>query len=69
MVFFQFLCVGTPQSSDGSPNLKFIREAIKGIAANAKSRKIIINKSTVPVGMTDIVREIVLNQINIKIVI
>ena len=63
---FQFLCVGTPQSSDGSPNLKFIREAIKGIAANAKSRKIIINKSTVPVGMTDIVREIVRNQINSK---
>ena len=63
---FQFLCVGTPQSSDGSPNLKFIRDAIKGIAANAKSRKIIINKSTVPVGMTDIVREIVRNQINSK---
>ena len=63
---FQFLCVGTPQSSDGSPNLKYIREAIKGIAANSLSRKIIINKSTVPIGMTDIVREIVLRQVNIK---
>jgi UDPglucose 6-dehydrogenase len=59
---FQFLCVGTPQSLDGSPNLKYIREAIKGIADNSESRKIIINKSTVPVGMTDIVREIVQNQ-------
>ena len=63
---FQFLCVGTPQLSDGSPNLKYIREAIKGIAANARSRKIIVNKSTVPIGMTDIVRKIVLKQLNSK---
>jgi UDPglucose 6-dehydrogenase len=63
---FQFLCVGTPQSPDGSPDLKYIREAIKGIADNAKSRKIIINKSTVPVGMTDIVRDIVFKQPSCK---
>lgn len=55
---FQFLCVGTPQSSDGSPNLKYINEATRGVAINMESRKIIVNKSTVPVGMTDKVRDI-----------
>jgi UDPglucose 6-dehydrogenase len=55
---FQFLCVGTPQLSDGSPNLKYINEATRGVAINMESRKIIVNKSTVPVGMTDKVRDI-----------
>jgi len=55
---FQFLCVGTPQSSDGSPNLQYINEAIKSIAINMESRKVIVNKSTVPIGMTDIVRDL-----------
>jgi UDPglucose 6-dehydrogenase len=55
---FQFLCVGTPQSSDGSPNLKYINEAVKDIAINMESRKVIVNKSTVPVGMTDKVRDL-----------
>ena len=55
---YQFLCVGTPQLPDGSPNLKYIKTAIKGIADNMKERRIIVNKSTVPIGMTDIVRDI-----------
>ena len=55
---FQFLCVGTPQSSDGSPNLHYIKEAAKEIAINMDSRKIIVNKSTVPIGMTISVRDI-----------
>jgi len=55
---FQFLCVGTPQSSDGSPNLDYIKQAAKEIAINMDSRKIIVNKSTVPIGMTISVREI-----------
>ena len=56
---FQFLCVGTPQLKNGSPNLKYIEAAAKDIASNMNSRKIIINKSTVPVGMTDNVRSII----------
>jgi UDPglucose 6-dehydrogenase len=56
---FQFLCVGTPQLKNGSPNLKYIEAATKDIASNMNSRKIIINKSTVPVGMTDNVRSII----------
>ena len=55
---YQFLCVGTPQSPDGSPNLQYINAAIKGIANNMEDRRIIVNKSTVPIGMTNIVRDI-----------
>tara|TARA_B100000700_G_scaffold331423_1_gene464027 strand:+ start:3318 stop:4637 length:1320 start_codon:yes stop_codon:yes gene_type:complete len=60
---YQFLCVGTPQSTDGSPNLKYINAAIKGIANNMEDRKIIVNKSTVPIGMTNIVRDIFSNEL------
>lgn len=56
--YFQFLCVGTPPSSDGSPNLDYLVQAAKDIAENIQSEKIIVNKSTVPVGTTDTVREI-----------
>ena len=61
---FQFLCVGTPQSSDGSPNLQYINEAIKDIAINMESRKVIVNKSTVPIGMTDKVRDLFKQELN-----
>ena len=47
---FQFICVGTPQSNDGSANLDFYFEALKNIAQYMKDKKIIINKSTVPIG-------------------
>tara|TARA_B110000263_G_C15294886_1_gene505123 strand:- start:405 stop:1724 length:1320 start_codon:yes stop_codon:yes gene_type:complete len=63
---FQFLCVGTPQLSDGSPNLKYINEATRGVAINMESRKIIVNKSTVPVGMTDKVRDIFEEELSIR---
>ncbi|MDC0222863.1 UDP-glucose/GDP-mannose dehydrogenase family protein [Gammaproteobacteria bacterium] len=47
---FQFICVGTPQSNDGSANLDFYFDALKNIAQYMKDEKIIVNKSTVPIG-------------------
>lgn len=45
-----FLAVGTPQASDGAPNLTAFWNAAKGIAAAANGPKTVVIKSTVPVG-------------------
>lgn len=47
---FIFICVGTPPKKDGSADLKYIRQVANEIGDNIKDYKIIINKSTVPVG-------------------
>ncbi|MGJ8686276.1 MAG: UDP-glucose dehydrogenase family protein, partial [Spongiibacteraceae bacterium] len=52
----QFIAVGTPPDEDGSADLKYVLAVAKTIADNMTSRKIIINKSTVPVGTADAVR-------------
>ena len=57
--YFQFICVGTPQFSNGSPNLKFFKQAVRDVSSLMKSEKIIINKSTIPVGMSKKVKSIV----------
>ena len=47
---FVFLCVGTPPSPDGSPNLEQLEGAIQALAPYLRSGAVIVNKSTVPVG-------------------
>ena len=44
-----FTCVGTPQSEDGSADLTQLEEVIKMVDLYAKSDKLIVQKSTVPV--------------------
>src|SRR5262249_20198910 len=45
-----FICVGTPQSADGAADLANIWAVGDAIADNLKDRKLIVLKSTVPVG-------------------
>jgi UDPglucose 6-dehydrogenase len=49
---FVYLCVPTPQGSDGSADLSYIETAAKQIAAHLAPETVVINKSTVPVGST-----------------
>ena len=56
---FIFLCVPTPQDEDGSADLTYIREAVTSLLPFLASGSIIVNKSTVPVGSTLVVEEIV----------
>ena len=46
----QFIAVGTPPDEDGSADLKYVLKVAETIATHMTSDKIIINKSTVPVG-------------------
>jgi len=48
-----FICVGTPSAADGSVDIQYVENAAKSIAAGMDSRKVIINKSTSPVGTVD----------------
>lgn len=45
-----FIAVGTPMGEDGSANLSYIDGVVKMIAENIDSDKVIVTKSTVPVG-------------------
>lgn len=51
-----FIAVGTPPDEDGSADLKYVLAVAKTIATHMTKHKIIINKSTVPVGTADRVK-------------
>jgi UDPglucose 6-dehydrogenase len=49
----QFIAVGTPPDEDGSADLQYVLAVAKTIATYMESPKIIVDKSTVPVGTAD----------------
>ncbi|MHB1229438.1 MAG: UDP-glucose dehydrogenase family protein [Halothiobacillus sp.] len=52
----QFIAVGTPPDEDGSADLQYVRAVARSIGAAMTTPKIVVNKSTVPVGTGDQVR-------------
>lgn len=58
---FQFVAVGTPPDEDGSADLKYVLAVAKSIAEHMSDYKIIVDKSTVPVGTADKVKQAVLD--------
>ncbi|WP_289083305.1 UDP-glucose/GDP-mannose dehydrogenase family protein [uncultured Spongiibacter sp.] len=52
----QFIAVGTPPDEDGSADLQYVLAVAKTIATHMESHRIIVDKSTVPVGTADKVK-------------
>ena len=54
-----FLAVGTPPQADGSPDMSFYQSAAKSIAEAMNGYKVLVTKSTVPVGTGKWLRDFV----------
>lgn len=52
----QFIAVGTPPDEDGSADLQYVLAVAQTIASHMNTDKILVNKSTVPVGTADKVK-------------
>jgi len=52
----QFIAVGTPPDEDGSADLQYVIEAARNIGLRMTAYKLVIDKSTVPVGTADKVK-------------
>ena len=54
-----FIAVGTPSNEDGTVNMEYVFELAKKIGMSINEYKIIVNKSTVPVGSAEKTKEII----------
>ncbi|PIO04910.1 UDP-glucose 6-dehydrogenase, partial [Candidatus Woesearchaeota archaeon CG08_land_8_20_14_0_20_43_7] len=54
-----FICVGTPEDKDGSADLKYVLGVAGDIGKYMNDYKVIVDKSTVPVGTADKVKEMI----------
>lgn len=59
-----FIAVGTPQGEDGSADLKYVCQVAESIGEAMNGYKVIVDKSTVPVGTADKVTEIIKSKTN-----
>jgi UDPglucose 6-dehydrogenase len=55
----QFIAVGTPPDEDGSADLKYVLAVAQTIARHMQRETVIIDKSTVPVGTADKVKQLI----------
>ena len=61
-----YIAVGTPQGEDGSADLKYVYQVAESIGESINEYKVIVDKSTVPVGTADKVTEIIKSKTNIE---
>jgi len=61
---YQMIAVGTPPDEDGSADLQYVLAVAKSIGSHIKEYKIVIDKSTVPVGTAALVREQITSILN-----
>lgn len=56
---FQFIAVGTPPDEDGSANLQYVLTVARAVGTSMDEYRILVTKSTVPVGTAEKVRDVV----------
>lgn len=61
-----FLAVGTPPQEDGLPDMSYYRQAAKDVAKSLNGYKVLVTKSTVPVGTGKWLREFVAANLEVK---
>jgi UDPglucose 6-dehydrogenase len=59
-----FIAVGTPAGEDGSADVSHVLNVARSIAQHMSEYKVVVNKSTVPVGTADAVQSILRDVIN-----
>jgi UDPglucose 6-dehydrogenase len=62
-----FLAVGTPPKSDGSPDLSYVESAARSIAEHMNGYKVIVTKSTVPIGTGEYIRKLIREQLKSRL--
>ena len=65
----QFIAVGTPPDEDGSADLQYVLAAARNIGKYMQGFKVVIDKSTVPVGTAEKVSKVISEQIKLRGVI
>ncbi len=54
-----FLAVGTPPTADGSPDMSFVEAAARSVAEHMNGYKVVVTKSTVPIGTGERLRKLI----------
>lgn len=62
-----FIAVGTPPRGDGSADLSYVEEVAMNIAQNMNNYKVIVTKSTVPVGTGFKIKEIIKKNLRVPV--
>ena len=62
----QFIAVGTPPDEDGSADMKYVTAAARNIGKYMTDYKVIVDKSTVPVGTADAVQAAVADELKMR---
>ncbi|MEJ7624839.1 MAG: UDP-glucose/GDP-mannose dehydrogenase family protein [Pyrinomonadaceae bacterium] len=61
-----FLAVGTPPQPDGSPDMSYYRQAAKDVAEAMNGYKVLVTKSTVPVGTGKWLRDFIKENLKVE---
>jgi UDPglucose 6-dehydrogenase len=62
----QFIAVGTPQGEDGAADIQYVMAAARNIGKHMNDYKVVVDKSTVPVGTADAVKAEIAEQLKLR---
>ena len=62
----QFIAVGTPPDEDGSADLQYVLAAARNVGKHMTNYKVVVDKSTVPVGTADKVKAAIAEELKVR---